>query len=625
MSEDLNKKYMENINSPASLKELSLDELPEYCKELREFIVSSLASNPGHLASSLGVVELTTALHYVFNTPDDKLIWDVGHQAYAHKIITGRGERFHTNRKLGGLSGFPKMSESPYDAFGAGHASISISAALGMATASKIEGKDNKVVAIIGDGAMTGGLAFEGLNNAGSSGTDLLVILNDNHMAIAPNTGALTDYLLGMTTSKRYNKFKNKLWNGLGFAPRFRRLLQNTANTLKQGLLQQSNLFESLNFRYFGPVDGNDVKAMTKVLRNLKEIKGPKLLHVITVKGKGYLPAEKDQSLWHAPGKFDAKTGDRINSSKPQQGELYQEVFGRTLCDLAKENKKIVGITPAMPLGCSMNYMMDAFPDRCFDVGIAEAHAVTFSAGLAAEGMLPFCNIYSSFMQRAYDNIIHDVAIQNLPVVMCLDRAGLVGEDGATHHGAYDLAALRAIPNLVIAAPMNESELRNLMFTATKANRPFIIRYPRGKSSGEGTNQEFSELEIGTSRVVSQGQDLAILSLGHVGNFAKDAIARAEQEGISITHIDLRYAKPLDKKMLSEIGAKFKKIITIEDGCLQGGVGEAINAYFISQNINTKAVNLGIKDEFIEQGSMSELQKLCEIDAEGIYKAIKSL
>ncbi|MBQ5893783.1 MAG: 1-deoxy-D-xylulose-5-phosphate synthase, partial [Rikenellaceae bacterium] len=477
-------KYLDRIDSPTDLRALSVSELAPYCDELRRYIVEQCAVNPGHLGSSLGTVELATALHYVFNTPEDQLIWDVGHQAYAHKIITERRDAFTTNRKLNGLGGFPRRSESRYDAFVGGHASVSISAALGMAEAMRLKGEEHNVVAVIGDGAMTGGLAFEGLNNAGASKANLLIILNDNNMSIDANVGALKHYLLRITTSRHYNRFKNRVWNSLAGMPALRRAMQKAGNVIKQGILQNSNLFESFGFRYFGPVDGHDVISLARTLSDLRQIKGPKLLHVLTVKGKGYAPAEQNQSVWHAPGHFDPTTGERLDKTAPDAPARYQDVFGQTLLDLARQDKRIVGITPAMPTGCSLNIMMAEMPERCFDVGIAEGHAVTFAAGLATQGLVPFCNIYSSFSQRAYDNIIHDVAIQQLPVVMCLDRAGLVGEDGATHHGALDLAALGSVPNLVIATPMNESELRNMMYTATQAERPVVIRYPRGRGEG---------------------------------------------------------------------------------------------------------------------------------------------
>ena len=617
-------KYLESVNSPDDLKKLRVDELPVFCDELRRFIVGHLATNPGHLGASLGVVELTAALHYVYDTPHDKLIWDVGHQAYAHKIITGRRDLFATNRKLGGISGFPKMAESPYDAFGGGHASVSISAALGIAVASELEGVARKVVAVIGDGSLTGGLAFEGLNNAGAANSDLLVILNDNNMAIDQNVGAMKSALLKMTLSRRYNRFKNKVWSALSPVPRFRRMVQKSTNAIKQGFLHQSNLFESLNFRYFGPVDGHDVKLLTKILRDLKEIPGPKLLHVLTVKGKGFLPAETDQSIWHAPGKFDPATGTR-DCGSGQAPPLYQEVFGRTLLELARQNPKIVGITPAMPTGCSLSIMMAEMPERCFDVGIAEGHAVTFSAGLATMGMTPFCNIYSSFMQRAYDNVIHDVALQNLGVVFCLDRAGLVGEDGATHHGSFDIAYFRPIPGMVISSPMNEAELRNLMFTAQNAGLPFVIRYPRGKGEGVGIADGFETLEIGRGRILREGKDVAVLSFGPLGNAAVRAADRAEDAGVSVFHADLRFAKPLDSELLHDVGKRFRNIVTIEDGVIKGGVGSAVLEFFDTHGYDCNVTMLGLPDTFVEHGTQAELRRLCGLDEDGIFNSIISL
>ncbi len=615
-------KLLDSIDSPHELKQLSIDELQRYCDQLREYIIEECATNPGHLASSLGAVELTAAIHYVFDTPDDKLVWDVGHQTYAHKIITGRREAFHNKRRLGGISGFPRMCESEYDSFGGGHASVSISAAFGMAKAAELQGDKHRVVAVIGDGSMTGGLAFEGLNNAGASRTtNLLVILNDNNMAIDQATGALKNYLLKISTSEHYNHFKQWLWGKMTRTPRLLRLCQKAGNAVKQGLLNNSNLFESLNFRYFGPVDGHDIKELVRVLTALRDIDGPKLLHVMTVKGKGYLPAEANQTEWHAPGKFNPDTGERIVS--PNEAARYQDVFGQTLLDLARIDSRVVGVTPAMPSGCSMNIMMHEMPDRCFDVGIAEGHAVTFSAGLAASGMRPVCNIYSTFMQRAYDNVIHDVAIQRLPVVMCLDRGGLVGEDGATHHGAFDLAAFCAIPNLTVTAPRNESELRNMMYTALKADAPFVIRYPRG--CGEGVvwrEQPFETIEIGRGCLLREGRDVAVVTLGTMGAFAAAAAERAACEGISVAHYDLRFAKPLDEKMLSEIGARFKNIITVEDGAVRGGVGEAVAAFIAAHNYDARVTTLGIGDTFVEHGSPAELYALCGYDAEGIYRAI---
>lgn len=618
-------KWLDRIDSPDDLKKLSGSDLRQYCDELRQYIIEQCSSNPGHLASSLGAVELAVALHYVFNTPDDKIVWDVGHQTYAHKIITGRREAFRTNRKLGGISGFPRMSESPYDAFGGGHASVSISAAFGMAKAAELKGEQRQVVAVIGDGSMTGGLAFEGLNNAGASKqTNLLVILNDNNMAIDQATGALKNYLVKISTSRRYNAIKRRLWRILSHTPAVLRFCQKAGNAVKQGLLKNSNLFESLNFRYFGPIDGHNLPELVRVLTALQRIEGPKLLHVMTVKGKGYKPAECNKPVWHAPGKFNPETGERIVSKT--EVARYQDVFGQTLLELARANERIVGITPAMPSGSSMNILMKEMPERCFDVGIAEGHAVTFSAGLAAAGMVPFCNIYSSFMQRAYDNVIHDVAIQRLPVVMCLDRGGLVGEDGATHHGAFDLAYFGTVPNLTVAAPMNELELRNMMFTALEAGRPFAIRYPRGNGAGVAWRDEpFAAMEIGRGRCLKEGERIAVLTIGTVGNFASEAIARMEADGIRVAHYDLRFAKPLDQELLHEVGRKFRCVVTVEDGALRGGVGEAVVAFFCEHGYLPKVVSLGIPDRFVEHGTPAQLYAQCGYDAEGIYRTLKSL
>lgn len=618
-------KWLDRIDSPDDLKKLSGSDLRQYCDELRQYIIEQCSSNPGHLASSLGAVELAVALYYVFNTPDDKIVWDVGHQTYAHKIITGRREAFRTNRKLGGISGFPRMSESPYDAFGGGHASVSISAAFGMAKAAELKGEQRQVVAVIGDGSMTGGLAFEGLNNAGASKqTNLLVILNDNNMAIDQATGALKNYLVKISTSRRYNAIKRRLWRILSHTPAVLRFCQKAGNAVKQGLLKNSNLFESLNFRYFGPIDGHNLPELVRVLTALQRIEGPKLLHVMTVKGKGYKPAECNKPVWHAPGKFNPETGERIVSKT--EVARYQDVFGQTLLELARADERIVGITPAMPSGSSMNILMKEMPERCFDVGIAEGHAVTFSAGLAAAGMVPFCNIYSSFMQRAYDNVIHDVAIQRLPVVMCLDRGGLVGEDGATHHGAFDLAYFGTVPNLTVAAPMNELELRNMMFTALEAGRPFAIRYPRGNGAGVAWRDEpFAAMEIGRGRCLKEGERIAVLTIGTVGNFASEAIARMEADGIRVAHYDLRFAKPLDQELLHEVGRKFRCVVTVEDGALRGGVGEAVVAFFCEHGYLPKVVSLGIPDRFVEHGTPAQLYAQCGYDAEGIYRTLKSL
>ncbi len=614
------------------MKNLSVDELITLSKELRHFIIDIVSSHPGHFGASLGVVELTVALHHVFNTPYDQLIWDVGHQAYGHKILTGRKDLFHTNRKYKGISGFPKPSESIYDAFGVGHSSTSISAALGIARASKLKGEnDRKVVAIIGDGSLTGGLAYEGLNNAGIDNSDLLVILNDNNMAIDPNVGAMKEYLLDITTSKTYNKVKEDVWNFLGrmskLVPDARRYAQKIENALKSMMLKQSNLFESLNFRYFGPVDGHDVVHLTRVLNDLKDIRGPKLLHVITVKGKGFPQAELNQTVFHSPGKFDKKTGEIFSykSDKPQAPK-FQDVFGETILELAKKNEKIIGITPAMPTGSSLKIMMDKIPERSFDVGIAEQHAVTFSAGLAIQGMIPFCNIYSTFMQRAYDQVIHDVALQNLNVVFCLDRGGLVGDDGATHHGAFDLSYMRNIPNMIVSAPMDEVELRNLLYTAQlKEHGPFSIRYPRGRGITPDWKKEFSEIEVGKARVLKEGSDIAILSIGNAGILAAEAIEKLEKENYSIAHYDMRFVKPLDEELLHKVFKKFNHVITIEDGALKGGFGSAVIEFMCDNTYTTAVRRLGIPDKFVDQGNPEELYKECGFDPESIMKEIKIL
>lgn len=614
------------VNSPSDLKQLTIEQLPHYCRELRQYIIEECSKNPGHLASSLGTIELTVAIHYVYNTPTDKLVWDVGHQAYAHKIITGRRDLFPTNRKLGGISGFPRMAESEYDSFGAGHSSTSISAAYGLSKAAELQGEDNHVVAVIGDGAMTGGLAFEGLNNAGEKKKGkLLVIFNDNEMAIDEATGALEGYLARMSSSRFYNWFKRSLWRVMAHIPPLLRFCQKAGNAVKQGLLQNSNLFESLNFRYFGQLDGHDVKELVRMISALKDIDEPKLLHVRTTKGKGYTPAEDNQSVWHAPGRFNPETGERIPSKN--SAARYQDVFGETLLELARSNDKIVGVTPAMPSGCSMSVMMREIPERCFDVGIAEGHAVTFSAGMAAGGMHPVCNIYSSFMQRAYDNVIHDVALQNLPVTFCLDRGGLVGEDGATHHGVFDLAYFACIPNMIVAAPMNESELRNILYSAINTPSPYSIRYPRGCGSGvEWRGVPFEAIPTGKGRKLKDGKELAILSIGHVGNAAAEAIKRVEEsENITIAHYDLRFAKPLDTELLHEVGKKFSKVITIEDGVLRGGVGEAVTSFMNENGYATRVTKLGIEDRFIEHGTLEQLHAICGYDVAGIERKIKEL
>lgn len=623
---------LKNIQYPSDLKKLKETELQEICKELRQYIIDIVSVNGGHFAASLGVVELTVALHYVLNTPYDQIVFDVGHQAYGHKILTGRRDSFHTNRILGGISGFPKRGESEYDAFGVGHSSTSISAALGMAVASAYKGEtDRQHVAIIGDGALTGGMAFEALNHAGIEKSNLLVILNDNCMSIDPNVGALKEYLTSITTSKSYNKFRDELIAVLAKisknGPDAYGWAKKLEQSIKGTLLKNANLFESLNFRYFGPVDGHDVNKLAKTLEDLKSINGPKLLHVVTVKGKGYSLAEKDQTKWHAPGLFDKITGEIKKSvhDKPQPPK-YQDVFGHTLVELAEANDKIMGITPAMPSGSSMNIMMNAMPDRAFDVGIAEQHAVTFSAGLATQGLVPFCNIYSSFMQRAYDQVIHDVALQNLNVVFCLDRAGLVGADGPTHHGAYDVAFMRCIPNLTIAAPMNEEELRNLMYTAQLEDMgPFVIRYPRGNGVMPDWRRPFKALPIGKGRKIVDGEEVAIISLGHIGNEVSKALIILNAEGIHPAHYDIRYVKPIDEVLLHEVFNKFNKVITVEDGVLPGGFGSAILEFMSNNNYSAQVVRLGIPDEIVEHGEQAELWGLCKYDANGIIEECRKL
>lgn len=624
-------RLLDKIEYPSDIKKLKVEELIELSKELRQFIIDEVSANPGHFGASLGVVELTVALHYVLNTPHDQIIWDVGHQAYGHKILTGRKKLFHSNRKSGGISGFPRMDESEYDSFGTGHASTSISAALGIAIADKQQGIKRNVVAVIGDGAMTGGLAFEGLNNAGIVNTDLMVILNDNNIAIDANVGALKEYLTDIVTSKTYNKFKGEIWHLLGkiskIAPHARDYAQKLENGIKSILLRQSNLFEALNFRYFGPVDGHDIVHLAKIIEDLKGIQGPKLLHVLTKKGKGFRQAELNQTTFHSPGRFDRKTGEIFKSkSESPEPALYQDVFGNTILDLARENEKIVAITPAMPSGCSLKIMMDAMPERTFDVGIAEQHAVTFSAGLASQGLIPFCNIYSSFMQRAYDQVIHDVALQNLQVVFCLDRSGLVGADGPTHHGVFDLAYMRSIPNMIIAAPMNEEELRNMMFTAQLHNHgPFTIRYPRGRGVMTDWRKPYREMPVGKARELHKGFDLAILTVGHVGNLAAEAILRLEAENFSVSHFDMRFVKPLDEDCLHQIFKNFNNIITIEDGTIVGGFGSAVIEFMCENGYQAQVKRMGVPDKFIEQGTQIELYKECGFDAEGIYSAVKAM
>ncbi len=623
--------YLDKIRFPKDLKKLETEDLIHVSKELRRFIIDEVSANPGHLGASLGVVELAVALHYVFDTPFDKIIWDVGHQAYAHKILTGRKDIFHTNRKYKGISGFPKMSESEYDAFGTGHASTSISAALGISAADRLKGINRNVIAVIGDGALTGGLAFEGLNNVGIEQTDILVILNDNNIAIDPSVGAIKEYLVDITTSRTYNRLKNEIWNLLGkinkIAPHARDYAKKLENGLKSILLRQSNLFEALNFRYFGPVDGHDVIHLSGLLNDLKNIKGPKLLHILTKKGKGFKQAELNQTVYHAPGRFDKKTGEilKVKSDK-KQPPLYQDVFGYTLLELARNNNKIIGITPAMPSGCSLKIMMDVMPERTFDVGIAEQHAVTFSAGLATQGLIPFCNIYSSFMQRAYDQIIHDVALQNLNVIFCLDRGGLVGADGPTHHGVLDLAYLRSIPNIIISAPMNEEELRNLMYSAQlRNNGPFAIRYPRGRGVITDWQKPFREIEIGKARKMNDGSDIAILSVGHVGNFVSEAIIRLEAENISVCHFDMRFVKPLDKECLHSVFKKHNNVITIEDGTIVGGFGTGVIEFMCENGYKANVKRLGIPDKFIGHGSREELYRECGFDTDSICTAVKTM
>lgn len=622
---------LEQINLPADLKKFKESELEQICQELRQYIIDVVSVNGGHFGASLGVVELSVALHYVLNTPDDLLVWDVGHQAYGHKILTGRRKDFHTNRIYKGISGFPKRSESEYDTFGVGHSSTSISAALGMAVASQYQGNtERQHVAVIGDGAMTAGLAFEALNHAGIENSNLLVILNDNCMSIDPNVGALKEYLTDITTSKTYNRFRddvsmvlNKL-SSLG--PNAHEMVKKIEKSIKGTLLQKSNFFEALNFRYFGPIDGHDVKHLVKVLNDLKHIPGPKLLHCVTVKGKGYALAEQDQTKWHAPGLFDKITGEikKSVSDKPQAPK-YQDVFGHTIVELAEANPKIMGITPAMPSGCSLNIMMKAMPNRAFDVGIAEQHAVTFSAGLATQGMVPFCNIYSSFMQRAYDQVIHDVAIQKLNVVFCLDRGGVAGADGPTHHGAYDLAYMRCIPNMVVSAPMNEEELRNLMFTAQQENMgPFSIRYPRGNGVMPDWKRPLKAIPVGKGRKICDGEEVAILSIGHIGNEAVKACQELNAEGIYPAHYDMRFAKPLDEQLLKEVFTKFQNVITVEDGCVQGGMGSAVIEFMAEHNFSASVNRLGMPDQVIEHGEQPELWAECGYDAASIVKAVKS-
>ena len=625
-------KLLQNINSPEDLKKLSKEQLHEVCNELRQYIVDIVSVHGGHFGASLGVVELTVALHYIFNTPYDQLVWDIGHQAYGHKILTGRRDNFKTNRKYKGLSGFPKRTESEYDAFGVGHSSTSISAALGMAMASHYKGEiDRQHVAIIGDGAMTAGMAFEALNHAGIEKSNILIILNDNCMSIDANVGALKEYLTDITTSHSYNKLRDDFWKALGKLPGkklSRKIVSKMEASLKGILSNSSNLFEALNLRYFGPIDGHNITKLVDTLKDIKDIPGPKLLHIKTVKGKGYELAEKDQTKWHAPGLFDKITGEIYKKKfELPQPPKYQDVFGYTIIELAEKNDKIMGVTPAMPSGSSLKYMMEKMPNRAFDVGICEQHAVTLSAGLATQGMKVFCNIYSSFMQRAYDQVVHDVAIQNLPVVFCLDRAGLVGEDGSTHHGAYDIAYMRCIPNMIVSAPMNESELRDLMYTSQleKIKSPFVIRYPRGEAVKAEWKTEMKEIKIGTGRKLKDGEEIAILSFGHPGNFAAAAIRDVKPDGINPAHYDMRFVKPLDEKMLHEVFKNYSKIVTVEDGTVKGGFGSAILEFMAEHNYNASIKILGIPDAIIEHGTPKELYNEIGIDANNIAEAIRDM
>jgi 1-deoxy-D-xylulose-5-phosphate synthase len=623
---------LQQINSPADLKNLSRDQLQSIADELRQFIIDVVSVHGGHFGASLGVVELTVALHYIYNTPYDQLVWDVGHQAYGHKILTGRRESFISNRKYQGLSGFPKRSESEYDTFGVGHSSTSISAALGMAMAARFKKENRKSVAIIGDGAMTAGQAFEAMNHAGVADTDMLIILNDNCMSIDPNVGALKEYLTDITTSPTYNKVKDDIWKMLGKLPLganfTREMASKMEHSIKGFVNKSSNLFESLKIRYFGPIDGHNITKLVDTLKDLKDIPGPKLLHIITVKGKGYALAEKDQTVWHAPGLFDKITGEIYKKKYDlPQPPKYQDVFGQTIIELAEKNEKIFGITPAMPSGSSLKFMMEKMPDRAFDVGICEQHAVTLSAGMATQGLKVFCNVYSTFMQRSYDQAVHDVAIQNLPVIFCLDRAGLVGEDGPTHHGAYDIAYMRCIPNMIVSAPMNESELRNLMYTAqldTTIN-PVVIRYPRGEGVMPEWKTPFQEITIGKGRKLKDGRDIAILSFGHPGNFATVAIRELRTEGIDPAHYDMRFAKPLDEEMLHEVFSKYKRILTVEDGTVKGGFGSAILEFMADNNYSAKVKILGIPDRIIEHGTLKDLHRECGFDTNGIAASVREM
>lgn len=630
MAASSDKHILERIDYPADLRKLPVETLPEVCTELRQYIIDVLSENPGHLAASLGTVELTVALHYVFDTPYDRIVWDVGHQAYGHKILTGRRDAFPTLRKLHGISGFPNPAESEYDAFIAGHASNSISAAMGMSVASALKDEERHVIAVIGDGAMTGGLAFEGLNNASANPNNLLIILNDNNMAIDHSVGGLSQYLVDITTSQAYNKMRYDVYRGLKKIKLIddgrRESILRFNNSLKALLTQQHNLFEGFSIRYFGPVDGHNVGYLVKLLNDIKDMQGPKLLHIKTIKGKGFKPAEESATEWHAPGRFNKETGERIVVHQLNEPQRYQDVFGHTLVELAEKDKRIVGITPAMPTGCSMTYLMKAFPERAFDVGIAEGHAVIFSAGLAKEGMIPFCNIYSSFMQRAYDMVIHDVALQKLHMVLCLDRAGLVGEDGPTHHGVFDLAYLRPVPNLIIASPLNEWDLRNLMYTAYSAKEgTFVIRYPRGKGEKADWHNEMEILPVGKGRMLKEGTDVAVLTLGPVGNEALKAIAKAEKEGVSAALYDMIYLKPIDEELLHEVGRKFKRIVTIENGVIKGGLGSAVLEFMADNGYTPRVKRIGVPDRFIEHGSVPELFRLCGMDSDSIAEVLKEM
>ncbi len=623
---------LSKIDSPADLKKLPMDQLPQVCDELRQYIIDVVSVHGGHFGASLGVVELSTALHYVYNTPYDQLVWDVGHQAYGHKILTGRRDNFHTNRKYHGLSGFPKRSESEYDTFGVGHSSTSISAALGMAMAAKMKGENRKSIAVIGDGAMTAGLAFEAMNHAGVADSDVLIILNDNCMSIDPNVGALKEYLTDITTSPTYNRIKDDVWKALGKLPVGKTFTREMASKLEHSIKgfvsKSSNLFEALKLRYFGPIDGHNITKLVDTLKDLKNIPGPKLLHIVTVKGKGYELAEKDQTKWHAPGLFDKVTGEihkkRFDTPQPPK---YQDVFGHTIIELAEQNEKIVGVTPAMPSGSSLKFMMEKMPHRAFDVGICEQHAVTLSAGMATQGMKVYCNIYSSFMQRAYDMVVHDVAIQKLPVIFCLDRAGLVGEDGPTHHGCYDIAYMRCVPNMIVAAPMNEAELRNMMYTAQLDSHqlPISIRYPRGEGVMPEWKTEMKEIKIGKGRKLKDGEGIAILSFGHPGNFAASAIRELKNDGINPAHCDMRFAKPIDEEMLHEVFAKFNKVVTIEDGTVVGGFGSAVLEFMAAHNYKAEVKIMGIPDALVEHGTPKQLYEEIGIDANGIAKTVREM